>query len=131
MGNVLTVTLTYDIMIMKSNERKVPHMTTIERNEYGYEIKADTYTMTIPHHDMSLLVNIYMKNSLRDSIIYELHEADGDTIDLERYPHGFDELVDEIFMDLEDEVDYGNLPTDDDIKDKIADVANYYEMELE
>ena len=61
-------------------------MTTIERTEYGYEIKADTYTMTIPHNDMSLLVNTYMKDSLRESIIYELHEAHEDTVDLERYP---------------------------------------------
>lgn len=106
-------------------------MTTITRTEAGYEIDSATYRITIPHNDMSLLVNIYMKDQLRDSIEYELHEADGDTIDLERYPYSFDELVDEIFTDLEDEVDYGNPPTDDDIKEKIADTASFYEMELD
>ena len=106
-------------------------MTTITRTEHGYEIKADTYNVTIPHNDMSLLMNIYMKDSLRNSIEYELHEADGDTINLERYPYSFEELVDEVFVDLEDEIDYGNPPTDDDIKDKIAEVASFYEMELD
>ena len=106
-------------------------MTTIERTKAGYEIKTDTYTMTIEHNVMSLLMNRYMKDSLRDSIEYELHEADGDTINLERYPYSFEELVDEVFVDLEDEIDYGNPPTDDDIKDKIQEVASFYEMELD
>lgn len=105
--------------------------TKITRHEYGYEINATTYSMIIPHSDMSLLVNIYMKDSLRDSIIYELHEADGDTIDLERYPYTFDELVDEVFVDLEDEIDYGNFPDDEDIKAKIEEVSSFYEMELD
>lgn len=106
-------------------------MTTIERTEAGYEIKTGTYTMTIEHNVMSILMNRYMKDSLRDSIEYELREADGDTIDLERYPYSFEELVDEVFVDLEDEIDFGNPPTDDDIKNKIAEVASFYEMELE
>lgn len=105
-------------------------MTTINRTEEGYKIVSPTYQITIPHRDMSLLVNIYMKDSLRNSIEYELREADGDTIDLERYPHSFEELVDEIFVDLENEIDYGNLPTDEDIQEKIADIAGYYDMDL-
>lgn len=106
-------------------------MTTITRNEYGYEIKADTYSMIIPHNDMSLLMNRFMKDSLRDSIEYELLEAHEDTIDLSKYPYSHEELVDEIFTDLEDEIDYGNPPTDDDIKDKIAEVASFYGMGLD
>lgn len=105
--------------------------TTINRTEYGYEIQTSTYSMVIPHREMSLLMNRYMKDSLRDSVEYELREADGDTIDLEKYPYSFEELVDEIYVDLEDEVDYGNPPTDEDIKDKIQEVASYYEMEIE
>ena len=105
--------------------------TTINRNEYGYEIKAETYSMIIPHNAMSLLMNRYMKDSLRDSVEYELREADGDTIDLEKYPYTFDELVDEVFVDLEDEIDYGNFPDDEDIKAKIEEVASFYEMELD
>lgn len=106
-------------------------MTNINRTESGYEIDSATYRITIPLNDMSLLMNRYMKDSLRDSIIYELHEADGDTIDISKYPYSFEELVDEVFVDLEDEVDYGNPPDDEDIKDKIAEVASFYEMELE
>lgn len=105
-------------------------MTTITRNEYGYEIKADTYSMIVPHNDMSLLVNTYMKDQLRESVIYELHEADGDTIDLEKYPDSFDDLVEEVFVDLADEIDYGNFPNDEDIRNKIADVTGYYDMDI-
>ena len=105
-------------------------MTTITRNEYGYEIKASTYTITIPHNDMSLLVNTYMKDQLRESVIYELHEADGDTIDLEKYPDSFDDLVEEVFVDLADEIDYGNFPNDEDIQNKIADITSYYDMDI-
>ena len=106
-------------------------MTTIERNEYGYEIKSSTYSTIIPHNDVSLLLNVYMKDSLRDSIEYELKQADGDTIDISKYPYTYEELVDEIFVDLEDEVDYGNPPTDEDIKAQIETVASFYEMEID
>lgn len=105
-------------------------MTTIERHEYGYEIKSSTYTINIPLNDMSLLMNRYMKDSLRSSIEYELKQADGDTIDISKYPYSYEELIDEVFVDLEDEIDYGNPPTDEDIKNKIEEVASFYEMEL-
>lgn len=104
--------------------------TTITRTEYGYEINASTYNVIIPFNDVSLLMNVYMKDSLRESVIYELNNANGDTIDLNLYPYTFDELVDEIYTDLADEIDYGNPPTDETIKDKITEVAEFYEMEI-
>jgi len=104
----------------------------LTRNENNtYTLERENGTLDLTANEMSFLFNQFAKYSLRDNIEYELREADGDTIDLGRYPYSFEELVDEIFTDLEDEVDYGNLPSDSDIQDKIADVASYYDMELD
>ena len=103
----------------------------ITENNGIWTIESTTRSIDLTANEVSLLVNQFMKHGLRDSIIYRLHEADGDTIDLEKYPYTFEELVDEIFTDLEDEVDYGNYPDDDDIDEKIADTASFYEMELD
>ena len=102
------------------------------RNENGtYTFERENGSLDLTANELSLLMNQYLKMSLRDSIIYRLHEADGDTLSLEKYPYSFDELVDEIYIDLEDEVDYGNLPDDEDIDAKIEEVASFYEMELD
>lgn len=103
----------------------------ITRNDNGtWTIESATRTIDLTTNEVCLLTNQFMKHSLRESIEYRLREADGDTIDLEKYPYSFEELVDEIYVDLEDEVDYGNFPNDDDIDDKIEEVASFYEMEL-
>ena len=104
----------------------------ITRNDNGiWTLERENGTVDLTANEVSLLVNQFMKHGLRESIIDRLHEADGDTIDLEKYPYTFDELVDEVFVELEDEVDYGNYPDEDDIDEKIADTASFYEMELE
>ena len=80
-------------------------------------------------NEMSFLFNQFAKIGLRDSIGYKVDELNGDQIDLEQYPDGDREaFIDEIFTDLEDEVDYGNMPDDDDIEEKILDTADYYGM---
>lgn len=103
----------------------------ITRNDNGtWTIESATRIVDLTANEVSLLVNQFMKHGLRESIEYRLRKADGDTIDLEKYPYSFEELVDEIYVDLEDEVDYGNFPNDDNIDDKIEEVASFYEMEL-
>lgn len=102
----------------------------ITENNGIWTIESATRIVDLTANEVSLLVNQFMKHGLRESIEYRLREADGDTIDLEKYPYSFEELVDEIYVDLEDEVDYGNFPNDDDIDDKIEEVASFYEMEL-
>lgn len=104
---------------------------TFNKDAGIYTLDRGTGTVDLTVNEVSLLVNQFMKNGLRESIEYRLHEADGDTIDLEKYPYSFEELIDEIYVDLEDEVDYGNYPDDDDIDNKIEEVASFYEMELD
>ena len=93
-----------------------------------YTFDGENRTITLTANEMSLLFNQYAKLGLRDSIEYKLRELDGDTIDLAKAPNGFDDLVEEIYVDLEDEIDYGNMPSDDDIEDKVTDVCDYYDM---
>lgn len=98
-----------------------------ERKVYTLK-RDDGTTIDLTPNEVSFIENQSMKFGLRDSIEYWLRDADGDTIDLSKAPDGFESLVDEIFTDLEDEVDYGNLPDDDDIQEKIVDVCGYYDM---
>ena len=102
------------------------------RNENGtYTLERENGTIDLTANEVSFIVNQSNKLGLRDSIEYLVKEMDGDTIDMTRYPYTYDEFIDEIFTDLEDEIDYGNMPDDDDIREKIHDTANYYEMELD
>ena len=103
-------------------------MELIRNNNGTYTLVRDVGSVDLTANEVSFLVNQFMRQGLRDSIESLLHEADGDTIDLSRAPYGFDDLVEEIFTDLADEVDYGNPPDDDDIRDKIQDVCDYYDM---
>ena len=105
-------------------------MTTISKEGNYYTIDRGTGTVTLTINEVSLLVNQFMKNGLRESIESLAHDMDGDTIDLSLYPYTLEEFFDEIFVDMEDEIDYGNYPHDEDIKDKIQDTADYYDMTI-
>lgn len=86
-------------------------------------------TLVLTANEMSFLFNQFAKIGLRDSIGYMVDKLNGDQIDIERYPDGDrEDFIDEVFTDLEDEVDYGNMPDDDDIEEKIIDTASYYDM---
>lgn len=106
----------------------------ISYNDNGiWTIDRDTGTVDLTSNEVSLLVNQFMKHGLRESIEYACRELDGDTIDLNKLPEGldFEDFVTEVFLALEDEVDYGNYPNDDDINEKIQDTAYYYDMECD
>ena len=104
----------------------------ITRNDNGtYTISNASGTIQLSMNDASLFLNQFMKNGLRESIEYETRKADGDTIDMTKYPYTFEEFIDEIFTDMEDEIDYGNYPSDKNIQDKITDTADFYEMLIE
>lgn len=104
-------------------------LTRNENNTYTLERENGTIDLTM--NEVSFIINQANKIGLRDTIEDLCREMDGDTIDLARYPYTFEEFIDEIFVDLEDEIDFGNFPSEEDIKDKIQDTANFYEMELE
>lgn len=104
---------------------------TFNKEANTYTIDRGTGTVDLTVNEVSLLVNQFMKNGLRDSIEYLCREMDGDTIDLNKAPYGFSDFVAEVYCDLENEVDYGNYPSDDDIKDNIQDTASFYEMTID
>ena len=104
----------------------------IIHNDNGiWTIESETRSIDLTANEVSLLVNQFMKHGLRESIEYRLNERNGDDINLEAYPYSYDELVDEIFTDLEEKIDYGEYPDDEDIDSGIDSVAQFYEMELE
>ena len=104
----------------------------LTRNENNtYTLERENGTLDLTANEVSFILNQANKIGLRDRIEDLCREMDGDTIDLERYPYTFEEFIDEIFVDLEDEIDFGNIPSEEDIKDTIHDTANFYDMELE
>lgn len=104
---------------------------TKDENGMTFTFEREQGWISLTANELSFIVNQFNKIGLRDTIEDLCREMDGDTIDLERYPYTFEEFIDEIFVDLEDEIDFGNIPSEEDIKDKIQDTANFYEMELE
>lgn len=101
---------------------------TFNTDRSVFTLERENGTIDLTPNEVSFIVNQSNKLGLRDSIEYMLRDMDGDSIDLGKAPDGFESLVDEIFVDLEDEVDYGNMPDDDDIREKITDVCDYYDM---
>lgn len=105
-------------------------MELIRNNNGTYTLVRDIGSVDLTANEVSFLMNQYMKYGLRERIESIMHEADGDFIDLSKAPYGFDDLVEEVYVDLEDEIDYGNYPSDDDISDKIQDVCDFYDMTI-
>ena len=104
----------------------------LTRNENGtYTFERENGTIDLTGNEVFFIVNQMNKIGLRDTIEYLCHEMDGDSIDLARYPYTYEEFIDEIYLDLEDEIDNGNNPTEKYIKEHIQDVSNFYEMELD
>ena len=104
----------------------------IKREGTQYIItRDDGTTVNLTCNEVSLLINHVGKEGLRSQIEDRIASADGDWIDLSRYPFLREEFVEEIFVDLEDEIDYGNSVDDDTIDDKIADLSSYYDMGME
>ena len=98
------------------------------KNENTFTFKSENRSIELTGTELSFLMNQFSKYNLRESIEYFVREMDGDTISIEKSPYGFNDFVGEIYTDLEDEIDYGNFPSDEDIQDKITDTADYYDM---
>ena len=100
----------------------------LARNPDGsFTFERENGSVTLTGNEMSFLFNQFAKISLRESIEYRLRELDGDRIDLSMYPYSFEELIDEVFVELEDDIDHGNMPDDKDIDDRIMDTAEFYD----
>lgn len=68
----------------------------------------------------------YVKHDVRDAIRYACEDMDGDDISLGSLDMTEDEFYDEIFSTFEEEIEYGNYPSEDQIKDAIIDTADSY-----
>ena len=102
----------------------------IGREGHYYKILKDdgTHVILTPL-EAGLLVNFIGKENLRAQIDERLEEAECDWLDLSDYPGTRDEFIQEIFEELEDEIDYGNSVSDDTIGDHIIDLGTYYRLE--
>lgn len=97
----------------------------IRRRENNYLILKDDGTPVIlTCAEAGLLVNFIGKENLKIQIADRLDEAKSDWLDLSEY--NTDEFIQEIFEELEDEIDYGNSVSDEDIDDRISDLGCFY-----
>lgn len=98
---------------------------TKEGNNYLIS-RNDGVTVILTCAEAGLLVNYIGKEGLRVQIEDRTALAELDWLDLSKYEGTFDEFVQEIFDDLEDEIDYGNSVSDDEIDERISDTAAFY-----
>jgi len=68
----------------------------------------------------------YVKRDVRDAIRYACADMDGDDISLGSFDGSEDDFVEEVFSSFEEEIEYGNYPNEDDIKNAIIDTADAY-----
>ena len=89
-------------------------------------LKDDGTPVILTCAEAGLLVNFIGKEGLRNQIDDRLQTAEWDWLDISKYPGTRDECIQEIFDELEDEIDYGNSVSDDEIDERICDTAAFY-----
>ena len=82
--------------------------------------------VSIPSALACVLHQQMQKMDVRDAIRYAVADADGDTIAIGSFDGTEEEFVDEVFSTFEDEIEYGNIPSEDAIQDAIIDTASTY-----
>jgi len=102
----------------------------IKKNGRNYIVERDDGTsVELQCNEVSLLVNYVGKEGLRSQIGERLDVlAEDDGFDIDKYEGTREEFIEEIFVDFEDEIDYGNSVDDSDIDDKIRDLASCYDL---
>ena len=97
-------------------------------NNYIIE-RNDGTSVELTCNEVSLLVNFFGKEGLRAQISDRVDNAIADEgLNLDKYEGTREEFEDEIFVDLEDEIDYGNSVSEEYIDERIRDTADYYEL---
>lgn len=87
-------------------------------------LKDDGTPVILTCAEAGLLINFIGKENLKIQIADRLDEAKSDWLDLSEY--NTDEFIQEIFEELEDEIDYGNSVSDEDIDERISDLGCFY-----
>lgn len=72
-----------------------------------------------------------MKHDVRDSIRYTSEDYDGDVISLGSLDMTEEEFYEEVFSRFEEEIEYGNYPTEDDIQEAVLDTAEDYGIRID
>ncbi len=71
------------------------------------------------------------KHDVRDSIRYTCEDYDVDVISLGSLDMTPDEFYDEVFSRFEEEIEYGNYPTENDIQEAVLDTADDYGIRID
>lgn len=103
----------------------------IKKNERnGYTITRDDGTIIeLTANEVSLLRTLSTKDDLRDNITYAIEDLkDEGKIDPDQFDGGMDGFVEEICKCFEDDVEQtGQLPDEDELKERILDEAEWYD----
>lgn len=100
-----------------------------KEGNYYKILKDDGTPVVLSCNEAGLLVNFIGKENLRINIDARLEEAECDWLDLSDYDGTRDDFIQEIFDDLEDEIDYGNSVSDELIDERINDLGTFYNLE--
>ena len=106
-------------------------MKIAKEGRYYKILKNDGTPVVLSIAEAGLLVNFIGKENLRSQIEDRLAEAESDWLDMTKYEGSRDEFIQEIFEELEDEIDYGNSVSDEWIDERIGDLAMCYGLEKE
>jgi len=72
-----------------------------------------------------------MKHDVRDAIRYTCEDYDGDVIALGSLDMTEEEFYEEVFSRFEEEIEYGNYPTEDNIQEAVLDTAEDYGIRID
>ena len=102
-----------------------------KEGNYYKILKDDGTPVVLTCAEAGLLVIFIGKENLRININDRLEEAECDWLDINKYNGTREEFINEIFEDLEEEIDYGNSVSDDYIDEHINDLGCFYGLEKE
>jgi len=71
------------------------------------------------------------KQDVRDRIRYTSEDYDGDVIAIGSLDMTPEEFYEEVFHSFEEEIEYGNYPSDDDIQEAVLDTAEDYGIRID
>lgn len=106
-------------------------MKIAKKENYYLICKDDGTNIILSCIEAGLLINYIRKENLRDLIDDQVSYAESDWLDLGKYEHSRNDFIEEIFDAFEDEIDYGNSVSDEQIDEQIADLAVFYGLEKE
>lgn len=101
-------------------------MKIVKRENNYLILKDDGTPVILTCAEAGLLINFIGKENLRVQIEDRTALAELDWLDISKYEGTRDEFMQEIFDDLEEEIDYGNSVSDDEIDERICDTAAFY-----